>query len=77
MSPILFNLYINDLIKDINERNNDHVILSSNIKISSLSYADDLILISTSKTGLQQSLDIIGKYSKDWRLDINYKRQNV
>ena len=37
-------------------------------------FADDLILISTTKEGLQRSLDTLDKYVKKWKLEINYKK---
>ena len=43
-------------------------------KISALMFADDLILLSTSKTGLQNSLNVLENYTKRWKLEINYKK---
>ena len=40
-------------------------------------YADDLILISTTKEGLQNSLDSLQNYCEKWKLDINYKKSKV
>ena len=37
-------------------------------------FADDLILISTSKEGLQNSLDALENYAKKWKLEINIKK---
>ena len=51
LSPNLFNIFINDLPNIFNETD-DRVELD-NFKISSLLYADDLIILSTSKSGLQ------------------------
>ena len=41
------------------------------IKVSSLSWADDLLLISTTKRGLQNCLDKVHAYSQKWSLTVN------
>ena len=35
-------------------------------------YADDLIILSTSKEGLQSNFNALNDYCKKWKLDINY-----
>lgn len=42
--------------------------------INSLLYADDLVLLSDDQKGLQNKLDILDKYCKDWCLEINTTR---
>ena len=37
-------------------------------------FADDLILISTTKDGLQKSLNALDSYVKKWKLEINFKK---
>ena len=74
LSPTLFNIYINDLFAKIDEVNDDFVTLNEIDKISALMFADDLILISTSKEGLQNSLNALGIYAEKWKLEINYKK---
>ena len=44
LSPILFNLYINELPSVIEKTNSDPFRLPNNTTISSLLYADDLVL---------------------------------
>ena len=45
--------------------------------LNALMYADDLILISTTKESLQHSLDSLQAYCEKWKLDINYKKSKV
>ena len=61
LSPYLFNLYNNHLIKILNKAEVDPVHLNGT-KISSLFYADDMLLISNSEADLQRSLDIVEEY---------------
>ena len=61
MSPILFNLFINDNNEIFDERF-CHPVTFCNIKLSNLLYADDLILISETRTGLQSCLNNLQAY---------------
>ena len=70
LSPLLFNLFINDLLSDINGHFPDSPILNG-IPINGLMYADDLVLISESENGLQRLLDILHNYTRKWFLQVN------
>ena len=74
LSPILFNLYINDLIEIINKNTSEDIHLNTVNKINALLYADDLVLISPSKEGLQKQIDTLTEYCKTWKLKINSKK---
>ena len=51
LSPLLFNLYINDLPFAFENTLSDPSVLPNGVKLNSLLYADDLIILSPSKTG--------------------------
>ena len=69
LSPNLFKIFINDLV-DIFEDDCDAVSMG-NLNMNCLMYADDLILLSQSETGLQKFLDKLENYCELWCLDIN------
>ena len=56
LSPILFNLYINNISDYLVPKPDDNITLQDN-KISHFLYADDLIIVSSCKEGLQTHLD--------------------
>ena len=58
LSAVLFNLYINDLISTLNQGQTEPILIGD-LSVSSLFFADDIILLSSSQQGLQNSLDII------------------
>ena len=66
LSPLLFNLYVNDLPSCFS-RNHDPVIIGKYVT-NVLMYADDLVLMSLSKEGLQKCLDDLHSYRKKWKL---------
>ena len=40
-------------------------------------YADDVILLSNSKNGLQTSIDIFKNYCENWKLQVNVEKSKV
>ena len=86
LSPTLFNIFLNDLFTELRNGNCDPVSLSNcdhqneqehdheHDYFNALAYADDIVLLSTSKEGLQKALDITQKYCEKWRLTINHSK---
>jgi hypothetical protein len=68
LSPLLFN--------SLNEANTTPIHLLDQL-ISCLLYADDLVLLSETDKGLQESLDALGTYCKTWGLEINIDKSKV
>ncbi len=74
LSPTLFNIFINDIFTELENGNCDPVTLNNTDFFSALAYADDIVLLSKSKEGLQKALDIVEKYCEKWRLKINHSK---
>ena len=68
LSPILSNIFQND-IHDIFQ--GCHPVKIGDISINSLSWADDLLLLSSSKEGLQSCLVKLHEYCNKWGLVVN------
>jgi hypothetical protein len=68
-------LYINDLATEIKSLNKGIEI--GNTVISTLLYADDIVLIADSENDLQEMLNVLYRWSKKWLLDINYTKSNI
>ena len=75
LSPNLIKTFINDL-PNIFSKRDDQVELNG-MRISSLLYADDLILLSTSKSGLQSCLNKLASYCENNCMSINLKKIKV
>ena len=71
LSPLLFNLFINDLVDIINKNSMSNVNLNTSNKMNILLYADDLVLMAESKEGLQSQIDTLQDYCQKWKLKIN------
>ena len=77
LSPLLFNLYVNDLAFSFNNVLSDPFVLPNGTKLNSLLYADDLIILSRSKLGLQNCLNMLSSYCNSWMLKINPKKTKI
>ena len=69
LSPLLFNIYIDDM-KNIFTEDCDPIDLDGT-PINHLLYADDLIVMSTTSEGLKSSLRRIEEFYSKWKLTIN------
>ena len=73
LSPTLFNIFINDLVDKL-----DPILCHSpclnGLYVNCLLYADDVVIISESKEGLQQALDKVSEFCYAWHLKVNYTK---
>ena len=69
LSPVLSNIFQNDLHECFDETCEPAKL--HNISLNSLSWADDLVLISETKEGLQKCLDKLHRYCIKWHLSVN------
>uniref|UniRef100_A0A8C5MQ68 ribonuclease H n=1 Tax=Leptobrachium leishanense TaxID=445787 RepID=A0A8C5MQ68_9ANUR len=76
LSPTLFNIYINGLAEALESSSAPGLTLHDT-EVKFLLYADDLLLLSPTERGLQDSLEVLEKYSAAWALPINQKKTKV
>ena len=76
LSPILFILFINDIVDSIDFNNltdNDLNMLTKYLIL----FADDIVLFTTDATSLQSQIYKIAQYSFNWGLKINVEKTKV
>ena len=76
LSPSLFNCYLSDLPKLLDDINAKQLTLIDQ-KISCLMYADDLVLFSKTSQGLQKLISATEKYCNNWQLAINTSKTKI
>lgn len=76
LSPTLFGLYIDELEMFIQTMGGEGALLSGSL-ISTLLYADDVVLISSSIEGLQAHLDALHRFCQDRGLTVNLGKTKV
>ena len=72
LSPLLFNIFIDDLPRIFDE--SCRPVSLNDSKISCLMYADDIVLLSETEEGLRKSLNQLLVYSDNWCLKVNHKK---
>ena len=75
LSPLLFNIYINDLLLALKKL--DSGVVCGNTKICCLLYADDLVLIAENENCLQKLLNVMYSWCDEWKLKVNLSKSNV
>ena len=75
LSPTLFNIYINDLPDIFDETCCPPKLIDS--QVPCLLFADDLLLLSTSQSGLQNAIDKLSEYNCNWKLTLSHKKSNT
>ena len=76
LSPILFSVFISDLLEEI-DRAQISIQLKSGNKVGGLLFADDFVGITESSENLQQLIDIISEFCSKWRLHANVNKSAV
>ena len=76
LSPTLFNLYLSDLSEELKAKNLNDVGLNE-LPLSCMLYADDLVIFSKSKNGLQDYLDSLSEYCKENDVSVNLNKTKV
>ena len=76
LSPMLFNLFVNDIFDLFDNAKCDPVKLQTKL-IHCLMYADDLLILSETENGLTKSLERLSNYAKKWKLKISAKKTKI
>ena len=72
LSPTLFNIFINRVIKEVKAMRKG--VMINQIMVSILLFADDIVLITDNTEKLQDMINQIQSYSKKWRFELNKKK---
>ena len=75
LSPLLFSLYINGVVKKLKEEKCG--VLCSDEVVPGLLFADDTCLVASDESGLKKSLDVLREWCKEWGVQINVAKSGV
>lgn len=74
--PSLFNIFIDGIVEELKKGNCNPVYIGD-ISVISLLYADDIVLLSESKSELQNCLNVLETYWSNWKLQVNVEKSKV
>lgn len=84
LSPVMFSLYLNDLESFLMHKGLPGITVDVNdeefmiyLKLFSLLYADDTVLMADNPTDLQSCLHAFSSYCKEWKLNINIGKTKI
>ena len=77
LSPTLFNIYLADLQAQVETTECDPVHIKDGSSMGCLIWADDLLLLSKSKTGLENMLAALKTFSHNNGMTLNIKKTKV
>ena len=76
LSPLVFNLFINDLVS-LFKKFTCNPVSMNNQELSILLYADDIVLLSEKASGLQRAINLFQEYCRKWKLKVNLKKTKI
>ena len=76
LSPILFSVFINDLLKEVEEAGVG-VQLCNDRSRTGMLFADDFVGVSDSRENIQKLIDVVHNYCNRWRLKANVSKSAV
>ena len=76
LNPLLFNIFVNDLPHCFEKEKCDPSAFGD-LFVNSLMYADDIVMLSESREGLQNCLSSLQTYCDLWHLKINTEKTKV
>ncbi len=76
LSPFLFAIYVNDLEKTMRDEGVEGLTVD-NLKLFVLFYADDAVVLASSRSGLQEGIDCLSRYCQRWKLTLNITKTKV
>ena len=75
LSPILFAIFIDGIARKVKEAKQG--IKIQDLKLNIMLFADDLILLGSSRKELQNLIDIVWEYSNIWKFTFNSNKSKV
>ena len=77
LSPLLFNIFLSDLQQEIDKTENEPVLISQYEKLGCILWADDILLMSESETGLQEMLNSLKLFVDNNGMKVNHKKTKI
>ena len=77
LSPALFNIYIDNLLRNWKHKADADILLKRNLYLNTLLFTDDQVVIQDSEDKLQKSVYVLNKMFKDYNLKISTDKTKI
>jgi len=77
LSPAVFDVYIDDLLRNWKRKADAGIMLKRNLYLNTLLFADDQVIIQDFEDKLQKSVYILNQISKDYNLKISTDKTKI
>jgi len=77
LSPAIFNIYIDDLLRNWKHKADTGIKLERNIYFNTLLFADEQVIIQDSEDKFQKSVYLLNQMSKDYNLKISTDKTKI
>ena len=77
LTPTLFNIFVDDIKSSLIDNTKTKPVSLGVHTFNHLLYADNLVILSESPTGLQHCINALDNYCEKWRLNINIKKKKL
>lgn len=76
LSPLLFNLYIADIDRELKRRGIGGIAIGKE-RIWTLSYADDIVVLAKNREALLDMMDTLGRFLKERKLELSAEKSKI
>lgn len=77
LSPVLFDVFVNDLVADLNESGLGLMLPVSRRVLRVLLFADDIVITASSEDELQRMLDVVSMWGRKWRMEFGVQKCGI
>ena len=77
LSPLLFNIYMNAMIQDFRENRHGSIPINRHLKLDTIIFADDLVLLATSEDDLQWSVHNLNLVAQKYSMEISTEKTKI
>jgi hypothetical protein len=74
LSPVLFIIYMNAIIKDFRQKRHGYIAINRNLQLDAMIFADDLVLLGASEDDLQHSLYNFKLVAEKYSMEISTEK---
>ena len=74
ISPMLFALYLNDLLLSLQRNKTGAASVQSLKDVACLAYADDIVIVADTAAEAQTQLDTVRQWADDWGMQVNLSK---